>query len=251
MNQVINYVIILAITDIGCESVHLFINGEYQASYLPQHDGSDTDEFENRAEELAEMYNTDAQVFQITSTQLAESLATPGDFSSIDFDSLAQRGVIDVKDIIRHKTSFIDYICEGLIDGAKSDIWFAANEYGDTKRALQIDRAQNAMVSAAELLKAQNPIVLEKPLTQDEAEARCDANGYLTAVVAIDLSELIALGGIEEMNDFMDGDMSGGNKIVDAGYLSDISYTVVGHKKSENKLHGGSVLVEVTARVEF
>jgi len=247
----INHVVILSNTDIGSEGSHLFINGAYQSSYLPQFDGSDTDEFESMADDLADLYNTEVQVFQTTSEQIAASLSN-NDLSTLNMDDLIQRKIICLKDVVKRKVSFIDQICKNLEDGKSSDIWFDADEYGDKARAAQIVATQKAMGDAiVEMKRLQEihigPVILSKPLVKAEAEAVRDDNGRISVVVEVDFSELIASMDVEGMNNLMDGP---GGKILSEGFLSDISYAIVGHKK-QDATSFGSVLVQVNAFVGF
>lgn len=71
--------------------------------------------------------------------------------------------------------------------------------------------------------------IRDKPLTVPEAAAIADADGWITGIVAVDLSVFIA-NDLEDVLDIL------GNLLVDDGeILENISYTVIGHR--DNSLH--------------
>lgn len=84
--------------------------------------------------------------------------------------------------------------------------------------------------------------VLEKPLTLEEVKRLRDKDNGITVRVWFGLDELID-NDIEGINDLAD------DKILESGYLSDISYKVCGHREATDQATG-DVLIEVTAEVD-
>jgi len=79
------------------------------------------------------------------------------------------------------------------------------------------------------------PKVLKKPLGK-RAKRLLNKDGYLTVIVPLDFDELLGAG-VEGLDDILDGLILGDDV---SGFLSDISWKVVGAKK-------GALLLEVTA----
>ena len=83
-------------------------------------------------------------------------------------------------------------------------------------------------------------MLITEPLTKAQVHQIWDKDGWITVELAVSLNELI------------DHDTEGLNTLADErilyeGFLSDISYSVVGHEKEE---HGsGKVIIQVTAEV--
>lgn len=76
--------------------------------------------------------------------------------------------------------------------------------------------------------------ILERPMTVDEAKAVADKDGFVSAIVRLDLNDAIACGGIDGFCDILS------NKLIGDDLLMDISYAVVGCDKET-----GEILVKV------
>ena len=82
---------------------------------------------------------------------------------------------------------------------------------------------------------------LSKPLSKEELLASRDSDGFITAVIPVDMNDLLD-GDIESLNNLADELILGPES---PSYLGDMSYKVVGIGPVD------SILIEVTACVEM
>ena len=86
---------------------------------------------------------------------------------------------------------------------------------------------------------------VNNPLTVKQVKAIME-DGWITVRLSVDLDELISTGGVEGLNDMMEA------KVLTSGFMSDLSYRVVGHTEGKNDggYLAGSVLIELAAEVQ-
>lgn len=237
-----NYVVAL----VTMREVYLYVNGEFCSSFTRGVDPED--EFDALVQDMAEMYNTEAQYINMYDAQL-QAIFGSGEINMFKLNWPEAVKVLDIKPIVVEQMDQYESLSRDLEAGASADIWFDANVFNDVRSRMLIEKTQNAMKEAALMLRpAPTPDILATPLSRDEVMARMDDLGYVTGVISLDLPDL--MDGIERVNDLAE------EKILEEGigYLSDISYRVVGG--SPDSTHGGcgymkgGILVEVTAHVE-
>jgi hypothetical protein len=87
--------------------------------------------------------------------------------------------------------------------------------------------------------------ILKKPLSERSLKRLLKNNGRLSVNIAVDLNDLICIGGINGLNDLADELIIDLDNVVAS--LSDISYEVVGHITGKP----GQVIINVCADVDF
>lgn len=137
------------------KNAYLYVNGEFCSSFDQKNDSED--EFDTLAQDMAEMYNTEAQYINVSDTQI-QSIFGPGKVDMFKLDwAMAVFAIksLNIQTIVVEPMDLHESLARDLEAGASADIWFDASQFGDTRNRMLIEKVKSAMeVAATELRNA-------------------------------------------------------------------------------------------------
>lgn len=139
-----NYVVALVMEN---KDVHLYVNGVHCSSFFSTTDS--VDEFDTIAQDMAEMYNTEAQYINISDSDLEAVFGNKNiNMLFLDWEAADAVKLLNIQPIVAEAIGHRENICRDLEGGEAADIWFDANEFGNLTAAWKIKKTQSAMQEA-------------------------------------------------------------------------------------------------------